>query len=381
MDDDPLLGLGLHPVQLTDQAMFNAYFQLLNDPLSDYTFSQLFTWGNSLRILWKELHGHLCVFANGTGDLTLLMPPIGQADPARALADAFQVMDAYNDAHHAHGHSRVEYVSEELLARLDRSRLLVQPMGADYVYDVARMIDLAGGDLAAKRQLRNRFLRNYRFRVEPYDASRHRDACIRLLRLWKCQADAQHAAENTTSSLKRQKETLACQLTLEHAHTLGIKGLVVYTQPVTPGDPTPLNTQHPDASPDPWSLSAFTFGEPLGADQSSILIEKTDLNVRGLAQFVFSEFCRLCWADRPLVNAGDDWGLETLAWTKMSYRPVKLLRKYTLQPASRSAVQVPASARLARTAFQVGKPDGALPAPVLIGAPGSVTHRPLASRG
>ena len=46
-------------------------------------------------------------------------------------------------------------------------------MGFDYVYDVNRMIDLAGGDLASKRQAKNRFLRNYAYRVEPYSAARH----------------------------------------------------------------------------------------------------------------------------------------------------------------------------------------------------------------
>ena len=84
---------------------------------------------------------------------------------------------------------------------------------------------------------------------------------------------------------------------------------------------------------DPTAMcsAAFTFGEYVGRDQSSITIEKTDLTVKGLAQFIFSEFCRTYWADRPLVNVGDDWGLETLAWTKMSYRPVKLLQKYMLR--------------------------------------------------
>jgi ribosomal protein S18 acetylase RimI-like enzyme len=71
------------------------------------------------------------------------------------------------------------------------------------------------------------------------------------------------------------------------------------------------------------------------------VIEKTDLGVRGLAQFVFSEFCRTDWSDRPLVNAGDDWGLETLVWTKQSYRPVKMLQKYAFRLAARAVAAVP----------------------------------------
>src|SRR6185312_2484598 len=117
--------------------------------------------------------GHLCVFANGTGDLTLLMPPIGDTGSDAALAEAFDLMNTYNGRRGVLERSRVEYVSAELLARLDRSKLAVQAMRADYIYDVNRMIDLSGGDLASKRQSKNRFMRNYDYRVETYSAASH----------------------------------------------------------------------------------------------------------------------------------------------------------------------------------------------------------------
>src|SRR5438874_7819350 len=107
MDDDPFLGWGLRAVELTDQAVLNPYFASLSEPLSDFTFSQLFTWRNSLRIIWKEMHGHLCVFANGTGDLTLLMPPISDTNGDRAMAAAFELMDDYNARHGVPHRSRV----------------------------------------------------------------------------------------------------------------------------------------------------------------------------------------------------------------------------------------------------------------------------------
>ncbi|HEX2971512.1 MAG TPA: GNAT family N-acetyltransferase [Tepidisphaeraceae bacterium] len=340
MDEDPLEGLGLQPVRMADQAKFCAYLRSLNQPLSDYTFSQIFTWGNSLRILWKEMRGHLCVFANGTGDLTLLMPPIGDGNSDRALAEAFEVMDAYNHAHQVDGHSRVEYVSDELLNRLNGAKVTVEPMGADYIYDVNRMIDLAGGDLASKRQLKNRFMRNYEYRVEAYAESQHREECLRLLHCWKDQQDAHHSCAQAINGIKRQKEALACELALQHAAGLGLKGIVVYTKPKA-ANASPVGAS---SGAEDWSLRGFTLGETLGADQSSIIIEKTDLSVRGLAQFIFSEFCRMYWSNRPLVNVGDDWGLETLAWTKRSYRPVNLLQKYVLRLAPRVSVFIPSTA-------------------------------------
>jgi len=288
-------------VDLADQQTFQPYFDSLVDPLSDYTFSQIYTWRNSLHIIWKILDGHLCVFANGSGDLTLLIPPIGDGGGDLALKQAFELMNNYNTSQGVPHRSRVEYASDELLARFDRSKLSLAPMGADYVYDIRRMIDLAGSDLSSKRQAKNRFLRLYQSRVETYDPAKHLDDCIALLQTWRTHQDAQHLEEPNTSAIKRQKETIATELALRSAGNDSLRG--------------------------------FTFGEYLGKDQSSITIEKTDLEIKGLAQYIFSEFCRRHWADRPLTNVGDDWGLQSLAWTKMSYRPVKLLQKYTVKQA------------------------------------------------
>ena len=341
---DPLSAdFGLRPVTLADRPEMDRYFSSLREPLSDYTFSQLFTWRNSLRIAWRIIENHLCVFANGSGDLTLLLPPIGDTGSDRALARAAEIMDQYNSVHGCREKSRVEYVSEELLARFDQSKLAaVAPQGTDYCYDVHRMIDLAGGDLASKRQAKNRFMRNYVHRVEAYDAAKHFDACRELLDSWKERQDSAHAGDDSSSFIKRTKESLATQLSLAHAGDLGLHGLVVYVKDQQGGGE---------------QIKGFTFGEALGGDQSSIVVEKTDLECKGLAQFIFSEFCRSTWADRPLVNAGDDWGLESLAWTKSSYRPVKLLKKYSLTP------QVPVA-----VSGSTGKPES-LPVPPRNGAP------------
>jgi len=331
MDNDPYSDYGLRSVESSDRQAIEPFFSSLSQPLSDYTFSQLYTWRNSLHILWTILHGNLCVFANGSDDLTMLMPPIGDSQSEQALAAAFELMDDYNAAEGVPGRSRVEYASEELLARFSSGGMTIAPMGADYVYDAQSMIDLAGAKLASKRQAKNRFLRNYQHCIEPYQPALHEDECRALLESWKARQDERHEIEEDSTFLKRRKETAATGLTLSHAQELGIRGMVVRVK-----------------TSDGWPIAGFTFGEVLGGGQSSIIIEKTDLEVKGLAQFIFSEFCRRYWADRPYVNVGDDWGLESLAWTKNSYRPVRMLPKYCLRkPAAvRVALSEPAENRL-----------------------------------
>ncbi len=335
MSDDPFPSLGLLPVELSDRRTFGPFFATLVEPLSDYTFSQIYTWRNSLHIVWKIIDNHLCVFANGSGDLTLLVPPIGDTGSDTALKHCFELLDDYNASQGVPERTRVEYASEELLARLDRSKIDVTPMGTDYVYDVRKMIDLPGGDLASKRQAKNRFMRLYNHRVETYDPSTHLEGCLALLQSWRVHQDAQHLEEPNANCVKRQKESIATELALRSAWDLGFNGMVVYADEANASERRPTGVQAPPSTGGD-QIKGFTFGEYLGNDSSSIVIEKTDLETRGLAQFIFSEFCRAHWADRPMTNVGDDWGLESLAWTKMSYRPVKLLQKYTLAQKAKS---------------------------------------------
>ncbi|MGF1632749.1 MAG: GNAT family N-acetyltransferase [Phycisphaerae bacterium] len=292
----------------------------LTHPLSDYSFSQVFTWRNSLNLAWAVLQDHLCVFANGT-ELSLLLPPLappGTPGINRALDEAFAVMADYNAAAgFEEVPGRVEYVSDEFVSRMNLTGLDVAPMAADYVYSSRDMIDLAGGAFKSKRQERNRFMRDNAHRTERFDPAKHTEGCLALLARWKQIQDAGHEGEARVNTMKRQKESVAAETSVLEAASLGLSGLVVYV-----GEGSQER------------LAGFTFGEALGQTMANITIEKVDLTISGIAQFIFSEFCGQCWAERPEINAGDDWGLPTLAWTKQSYRPIRLQSKYAVtQPA------------------------------------------------
>jgi hypothetical protein len=77
-------------------------------------------------------------------------------------------------------------------------------------------------------------------------------------------------------------------------------------------------------------IKALTFGFRLAEDTFCILYEITDLSIKGLAQFIFREFCREL-ADYKYINIMDDSGLENLKKVKLSYHPVKLVPAYIVK--------------------------------------------------
>lgn len=323
---EPCPVAGLAPIRLEDRPTFDEAFALLKNPISDYTFAGVYLWSASLRLWWAVIRRHVCVFSNGFGDLTMLLPPLAlpgasTADLVAALDESFAVMDEFNARTCDRSHSRIEYLSDETLARvlaIPGRDYVVAPMWPDYVYDTARMIDLAGGDLKGKRKARSRFLRQSPdHRTEPLTPA-HTDACLRLLHSWTDRRDATHEGEvnaaHIGTDILRAMEVAACTRALHLQEALGLTGLALFV-----GD----------------ELAGFTIGEALSPLQSLVIIEKTDPRFDGAAQFIFSEFIRLHWADFPEVNVSDDWGIPTLRFTKESYRPIRMLSKFMIsrQPA------------------------------------------------
>jgi len=192
----------LVPLSLNDKSIFDAAFARLAQPISDYTFANVWIWNASLRLAWATLHRHLCVFANTTGDLTLLLPPIPtdgatEDDLRNALLESFDIMDDYQQEHGADlSRSRVEYVSDEMLERINTVcgktlQLSASPMSGDFIYPVSNMIDLPGKALKSKRHGKTRFVRDYgEPRVETLNASHVAD-CLALLDRWQgCAGEA-----------------------------------------------------------------------------------------------------------------------------------------------------------------------------------------------
>lgn len=326
MDESVGLDESLKQVSLDDKATFEQAFSNLKQPISDYSFASVWMWSDALALRWRVIEKHLCVFSSEGGDLTMIIPPLPmpgatEHDMGAALSACFEIMDRANDRAGDRSHSRIEYVSDELLERVrasGESSLSATPLWSDYVYDTARLIDLAGGSLKSKRHARSKFVREFPEHttrpLDPADA----EGCITLLHTWASRGDLSHDGEvsdaHVGTDVLRHRDLDSTTRLLRTYHTLGLRSLGLW---------------HRDR------LIGFTIGEQLSPSQAMVIAEKCDTDFPGAPQFIFSEFCRQTWSHCPETNVGDDWGIPSLRFTKQSYRPIRLIAKYAL---SRSPV-------------------------------------------
>ena len=63
-----------------------------------------------------------------------------------------------------------------------------------------------------------------------------------------------------------------------------------------------------------------------------MLFEITDLSTKGLAQFIYREFCKELMDTYRWINAMDDSGLENLKRVKNAYHPTRLIPSYNIEP-------------------------------------------------
>ena len=78
------------------------------------------------------------------------------------------------------------------------------------------------------------------------------------------------------------------------------------------------------------NLEAFTFGELLNPDTVVVHVEKANPEIRGLYTAINKLFLENEFPDVEFVNREEDLGLDGLRQAKLSYKPIKLVEKYTL---------------------------------------------------
>ena len=76
-------------------------------------------------------------------------------------------------------------------------------------------------------------------------------------------------------------------------------------------------------------IKGYSFGYKLNNDTFCVLFEVTDLEIKGLAQYIFREFIRDS-NGISFINVMDDSGLKNLSKVKNSYRPVRLEPSYLI---------------------------------------------------
>ncbi len=313
----------LKPFTLKSKPVLEKYLQKRDIDISDYTFAANYLWLASSSGFYAIINKCFCLFSMTGGELTMLLPPLGkQKNVTRAIISCFKIMNTNNSSPY---YARIDYVQSSMIEEFVQSadeaesmfemleHYLVEKKLVDYVYEVDSLIELRGNSYHTKRTEINKFMKSYPdHRIEQLDSVKHHDAILQLFNKWVADRVRYMPREEAEVFLEGiHQERHAVKRMLKHYEELQLVGLVIYID---------------------GQLKGFTAGERISDDTASVLIEKTDFEILGCAQFIFREFCRMLKGHYGVafINVGDDMGFENLRKVKMSYRPYRLVPKYTI---------------------------------------------------
>lgn len=309
----------LYPFDRMARPYFSAALARVNVALSDYSFANNIIWFGQASGFYQIIEGCFCLFQLTGNGLSMLLPPLGEPSrQQRALRICVRIMDAYNDSPRQ---GQLDFVYRDFLKVLDTHPLTGLPLihgepwhvevaNPDYIYRTQDLIELRGNAYKTKRNEINQFRRAYpNHQLVPFSKA-HETAARALVNTWmqrRLQTVPDGSFEDFVHNLEMERKAIQRAITLYDE--LNLEGLSLFID---------------------GKLSGFTFGERLNRDVANVLIEKTDFNIQGAAQYLFREFSKV-FADCTYINVGDDLGFENLRRVKMSYRPAMFGEKIALR--------------------------------------------------
>lgn len=313
----------LKPFTLKAKPIIEEYLQKLEVELSDYTFAANYIWLANASGFYAIIEKSFCLFVMTGGELTMLLPPLGKKKYLTdAMKKCFEIMNANNSSRF---YARIDYVQaamiEEFLQNANEAESMfemlehyvVEKKLVDYVYEADALIELRGNSYHTKRTEINKFTKSYpNHRIELLESARHSEEIMKLFNKWVSDRVKYMPKEEAEYFLEGiHMERHAIKRMLKHYEDLQLIGLVIYIDE---------------------ELKGFTVGERISFDTATVIIEKTDFEVMGCAQFIFREFSKVLKEHYGVlyINVGDDMGFENLKKVKMSYRPFKLVPKFTI---------------------------------------------------
>ena len=271
--------------------------------LSRYAFAPHYIWRDFFDFYWTIIDDQFCLFANQDGDYFIPMLPMG------ATLNQNVIQQAYGftlEANRAKQIARIENVPEGLIPFFRGMGFRAVRKETEYLYETDALIQLKGDRYKSKRAAYNALICNHpTAQLQPYQPT-HLEDCLTLYDSWQQERGSRIHDDIYQAMLEDSWHSH--RVGLVRHEQLGLVGRVVVIDGI---------------------LRGYTFGYPLNSEIFCVLFEVTDLGIKGLAQFLFREFCREQAAYR-WINTMDDSGLENLKRVKLSYRPAKQLASYNL---------------------------------------------------
>jgi hypothetical protein len=284
-------------IDLTSREIIKDF--LLRYPLeaSEYTFTNIFAYRYIYNFRLSLSSNNLIIIKN-TEPVSAFCP-VGSSQISDVLEEIFNYLKDYTSEPY------LERVPESFVnAYLRDSDVFIieeERDHFDYVYNVKELAELKGNKFHDKKNKVNKFRSLYKYEYHTLTSDLIEE-CVEFEDYWCQEKDCEDYPG-------LDKERCAILEMLRNFKSLNIKGGIIKIEN---------------------KIAALTLGEKMLPDTFVIHIEKANTGFPGLYQVINQEFLRYQAGDCTFVNREQDLGIQGLRNAKMSYNPVKFVKKYKI---------------------------------------------------
>ena len=280
-------------LNIGDAAVFNRAFKDNSPTISEFTFTNLYSWrwAYSLRV---SLFDGLIILCSESESRKRFFTPIGKGD-IRAAAEKI-LKDK--------GGIFFRLPGETIVLFAEDNRFLIEPDrdNWDYLYSASDLLNLPGKKYDGKRNLIMKFKSGQAYEYITLNAE-NAASCLDFEEAWCSLKDC-----DKVKALSQEKRAIKDMV--ENFSFFGLTAAAIQINGV---------------------IRAFVIAQELSPDTMVIHIFKADPNIAGLYQTMLQEFIWRAGVTRfRYVNMEQDLGIEGLRKAKLSYHPCSMVNKYAL---------------------------------------------------
>ncbi len=286
-------------IELQDYATYAPYFAQTPERVADYTFTNLWGWGEHYALEWKTAH-NLCWIrqqAHHNATSPLLWAPVGNWETC-----AWENMPELTPGTVM---VRVPELLCTLLAQRFSGKIVIEETRGqwEYVYSRQALATLSGKRLHKKKNHVNAFIKQY---GETYVTLQSKDIpqALALQYTWCKQRDCEQSAALLTES------EVVCSILRQWDHLPGLMGGALLVE---------------------GQMAAFTVGERLDENTLVVHFEKGLPEFRGVYQAINFCFANHAGEGFEQINREQDADEEGLRQAKESYCPIAFMKKNTVR--------------------------------------------------
>ncbi|WP_448822015.1 DUF2156 domain-containing protein [Cetobacterium sp.] len=258
---------------------------------SDMNFTNLFLWSFSENIQYAIEDDIVYIKGVYEGD-EYYFSPVSKNGSKDEVISAVKRIKEYG--------GKIVFIPESYEDFLKEKFILVEERDSfDYIYLQEDLAELKGRKFSSKKNKINKFKKMYNFTYEKISKENIED--IRAFqRRW---------TENRKEDTIIISETLGIEELLNNYERLELRGGVIKVDE---------------------KIVAYAIGEKLTENMGVIHIEKGILDYQGSYQMINMYVAKEEFSDVEFINREDDFGSIGLREAKLSYQPIKFLKKYSI---------------------------------------------------